>query len=658
MKKAIDKSNSYLAGNSSRLLRNLKITSLIAFLIGFIGNILIIGNFLDQIIYYYVLFILAVYLILCRLAFSDYEPTLIASLQRLPYSTDMNADIAAFATSNLIYIGPFIFLLGLISFLLTYRQFKVSVFAGPSSNHLLRILSKKFTAQHPLQSLILLIGGFISFFSVSVATGVSLAIPLLIIGFFIFYDFLKELANLFAMFIKRVYRIVDSQLTGEKKSSARAMAVENIPTKTENIERVVKSEHLYSVGETKLREKLKAKRTSTGSIALGLAVGLLIVLFYNSNQLFVSLIMLICFFLPALGKLAFLLFSVFADPKVVKYAFRRIFGIVPLFFGCSILVYFFLTLAGNPIDFIVSQLPPGGSRDTIRRVLTDLFGLNQPVPVQWANYIFHLLMGDMGISITTAQPVLVILSGRFFPTLELSILPLIFSVLLALPLGAKAAKKQYSTVDNGISFFSILGLSIPIFFFLVLFIGVFSLVLAWLPSLGNKVASVYALPVRLLYIQLWLRFFPAPTENNIVFELYDHLAHLIIPVVALTLLELALFVRLVRSGMLEEIQKDYVLSARASGFSESIVTRRAIRNVLIPLATFIGLTIGVALGGAPVTETVLSWPGLGSYATDSILKLDYTPVMGTTLLVALLIMLANLATDIIYSLIDPRIHLE
>ncbi len=599
--------------------RKAKILALLAMIFVIVGDVLVVDRVLAQLIYLYTLFILFIYTLLVRLFYPDYYNRLIQSLNNLPY-VELKPDLIAFARSYTINWGPIILLAGIIGVIMVYLSIKSNLWEKLSeSQSLVKLKQFYFYSKPPFTNIIVFSFSFVIFYLIGVVFDTQVALLLLVSFFGIVYEIFHSL-----------YHVGKKMLAREKEQEFWEMFL----------------------------SKRAAKYISVGSLLTGVVLGI-ITLFLTNDQGYATLLLVIGYFSIPIGRAVLSFIIQISDPKVTKYTIRRILGLIPLFVGTSIIVYALLVLAGNPVDLIVSQLPPGSSREKLRELYNNLFGFDQPIPVQWANYFFHFLLGDMGESIPfSGSKVFSVISERAIPTLELALIPLVLAVILSLPLGAISAKRQYSMTDNLVSIFSVIGLSIPVFFFLILLVGIFSVNLQLLPTLGNQSEISNVKNLNSLYIKLWVDLFGVPTENDVIFRVYDHLMHLFIPVVALTLLQLALYVRLVRSGMLEEIRKDYFLSGRASGFSEQIMTRRALKNVLIPLATFVGISVGASLGGAPLTETVMAWPGLGQYAIKSIASLDYPAVMATTLIVAIMIMLANLITDIVYSILDPRIRLE
>lgn len=345
--------------------------------------------------------------------------------------------------------------------------------------------------------------------------------------------------------------------------------------------------------------------------------------------------------------------SPFLDSRILRYSARRVLGMFPLLIGISIISYGLMAATGNPVDFIISRIPVGHNRDIIYQNLMRIYGLNAPVQSQWFNWFLHFIMGDLGNSIAGGGYVAEVIGDRVIPTLEISITPLFLALAVSIPLGIYSALKQYSWQDNAIALFVSFGLSIPVFLLIILCILAFAYYIPILPPSGRGTLIQTAVGVNVFYATVYFQTF---ISELFEWTFWDSLWHLILPIFAITIISLALYVRLIRSGYLEIIQQDYILSAQAYGFKDrTIIYRHALKNVLIPIVTYIGLSIGGLLGGAPLTETTLSWPGLGSYGIQAIQSYDYPVVMGLILTTAVLILIANLLTDIIYSVIDPRV---
>ncbi len=345
----------------------------------------------------------------------------------------------------------------------------------------------------------------------------------------------------------------------------------------------------------------------------------------------------------------------FIDDRVIRYTLRRFITIIPIFIGISIICYALLVTTGNPVELMLAQFQSPHGRAEYRELLTRIYGLDAPPQAQWFNWFFHFIMGDMGNSLFGGANVAEAIAVRIGPTLLISVFPLILTLLIAIPIGVYAGIKQYSLADNAISIFVAVGLSIPIFLFIIVLIILFSFYIPILPAGGMTLKEEIAQGVTTLYARAYFETF---IQQLFSWETWDLFFHLIIPVVAITTISLVLYVRLVRSGLLEVIRQDYILSAQAYGFTQrTIIWRHVLQNVMIPIITYIGLSIGGLLGGAPITETTLGWPGLGRYAVGRFIQYDYPVVMGIIMVTAVLILLANLFTDILYTIIDPRVSL-
>jgi ABC-type dipeptide/oligopeptide/nickel transport system permease component len=276
-----------------------------------------------------------------------------------------------------------------------------------------------------------------------------------------------------------------------------------------------------------------------------------------------------------------------------------------------------------------------------RAQLTAYYGLDQPLYVQFLKYIWELFQGNLGNSyaLRGGTAVTTLIGDYTWETFKLQLASLFLSLLIAIPIGITSARKQYSKLDVSVTTISILGTCIPVFYIGIVGILVFSYYLGWFPPFGAHT---------LLVEQYFL-------GNYFLDELW----HLIVPTAILTFATLAPVVLLVRSSMLEILRQDYILAARAGGLSErTVVYKHALRNALIPVVTYIGLYFGGMLAGAPITETVFNWPGVGRLYVQAVGKLDFPLIMGITVFITLMTLFANLITDITYAYIDPRIRIE
>lgn len=300
------------------------------------------------------------------------------------------------------------------------------------------------------------------------------------------------------------------------------------------------------------------------------------------------------------------------------YVIRRLLLAVPVLIGVSILVFSIVRfIPGDPARIIAGV---HASQEYVERVRQEHL-LDEPLYLQYSVYMSGVLRGDMGRSAFTRRPVTVELFERFPNTLMLTVAAMGIATILGMSAGIISATKRYSLFDNFTMLFALVGIAIPVFWLGLMFQLFFSVYLGWLPSSG---------------MGSW--------------------KHLILPAMTLGLATTALIARITRSSMLDVLGQDYINTARAKGLNEKIVVyKHALKNALIPVVTVMGLQFGILLGGAVLTETVFSWPGIGRLLVDSILTRDYTIVQGAVMLLALFFVIINLVVDIIYALLDPRI---
>ena len=312
------------------------------------------------------------------------------------------------------------------------------------------------------------------------------------------------------------------------------------------------------------------------------------------------------------------------------------------------------------ITFSLSHLVPADpavvalgdhATDSQINAFREKYGLNKPVSEQYRIYVTNLLQGDLGISLRTRRPVAADLRDFFPATFELSLTALLLSILIGIPTGVISATARNRLPDHIVRIASLIGGSVPIFWLGLILIGYFYGHLGWLPG-GARID----------------KFIPPPPFVTGLFTVDSLLAgnskafwssihHLILPALALGYFSTAIIARMMRSSMLEVLNNVYVLSARARGLRQRrVIWHHAVRNALIPTVTTIGVTFGSLLSGAVLTETIFSWPGLGRYATNSAINLDFPAVMGVTLLAALVYTTMNLIVDVGYHWLDPRIR--
>ncbi|MFK0684128.1 ABC transporter permease subunit [Ochrobactrum sp. BD67] len=331
-----------------------------------------------------------------------------------------------------------------------------------------------------------------------------------------------------------------------------------------------------------------------------------------------------------------------------RFIFNKLVYLVPTFIGITIVAFAFVrVLPGDPVLLMAGER--GVSPERHAELMAQL-GFDRPIWQQYLDYVWNLLHGDFGQSLVTKKPVLVEFFALFPATVELSICAIIVAILLGIPAGVIAAVKRGSWFDQGLMGVSLVGYSMPIFWWALLLIILFSGVLQWTPVSGR---------ISLLY------FFPPVTGFMLIDSLMSDqkgafvsaASHLILPTIVLATIPLAVIARQTRSAMLEVLGEDYVRTARAKGLPvRRVVGLHALRNAMIPVITTIGLQVGVLMAGAILTETIFSWPGIGKWMLDSIFRRDYPVVQSGLLLIAFIIMLVNLVVDLLYGLINPRIR--
>lgn len=314
--------------------------------------------------------------------------------------------------------------------------------------------------------------------------------------------------------------------------------------------------------------------------------------------------------------------------SMATYVLRRLVGLISVLIGISVVVFFLMKLI--PGDVAQAMLGLTARPEDVAR-LREALGLNEPIYVQYFKWLGQVLRGDFGISLQQRTEVLPYVLERFQNTLILTAAATLTSLVIGLPAGIISATRQYSLFDRVSMLLALFGNSMPAFWLGLMSILIFSLNLGWLPTSG-----------------MW----PVIGEQTPLVLL----KHLILPAVTLGAASAAITARITRSSMLEVIRQDYVRTARAKGLTERVIlTRHALGNALLPVLTVVSLQFGFLLGGAVLTETVFSWPGVGLALYNAISFRDYPVVQGGVLVVAIAFVLVNLATDLLYAVIDPRI---
>jgi ABC-type dipeptide/oligopeptide/nickel transport system permease component len=302
------------------------------------------------------------------------------------------------------------------------------------------------------------------------------------------------------------------------------------------------------------------------------------------------------------------------------YLLRRVYQAFLVFFVVSGIVFVILHISGDPLALLMPQDAPPSDIEEMRRSL----GLDKPLMIQYGLFLKNAVQGNLGVSYHHGQPALKLVLERLPASLELVITTLVISLLLAVPIGVLAASRRGTAIDRASLLGSLIGISAPPFWIGIAFILIFSVELQWLPSSGRGT---------------W--------------------AHLVLPATSLALYRLALFIRLIRAGMLDVMTMDFIRTARSKGVSEQkVIYKHALKNTLIPFVTIAGMQMGSLLAGAIVTEKVFAWPGMGRLFLDAIGVMDFPVIIAWTLVTATIFLTVNLAVDIIYVWLDPRIRHE
>lgn len=296
-------------------------------------------------------------------------------------------------------------------------------------------------------------------------------------------------------------------------------------------------------------------------------------------------------------------------------------------FGVTLIIFMLMHVSGDPVRLMYG---PNVPRETIEAKRKEL-GLDKPIYEQYFIWISKLLHGDLGRSIHVQDRVSNLIRARLGATLELTMVALLLTVFFSVPIGVVSAVKPYSWIDNVGRVFALFWVSMPYFWLGIILMLLFGVKLGLLPISGRG-GPIWSL---------------------------EGIRHLILPALTLGLPPMALFTRLVRSSMLEVTNEEYIRTARSKGLSEkTVIYRHALRNALIPVVTLLALRLPWLVGGAVITETVFSWPGMGRLLVDAVTQRDYPVVQGVVLILAVLVLLSNLAADVMYAYLDPRIRLD
>ena len=320
------------------------------------------------------------------------------------------------------------------------------------------------------------------------------------------------------------------------------------------------------------------------------------------------------------------------------YILHRVLISVPILLGISLVL--FLVAHSMPGDALAGLMPPemmlGGGAVAVSQRLREYYGLDKSLPAQYVIWLRELLKGNLGYSFATGEPVLTHILGKLPATIELTVTAMVFSLTVGTTLGITSAIKQYSWLDHVLTFLGFVWVSTPAFVFALLGLYLFYLKIPLFPLGGAA---------------------PIPIEGPV--GLLTLLHHLALPATVLGLEGVASYMRHTRSSLLEVLGQPYVVAARAKGLRERVVIlRHALRNALLPLITLAALKLPSVIGGAFILESVFNWPGMGRYGLMAISRRDYPVILGTNLLVAVFVLLSNLLADILYAVVDPRIHYQ
>ncbi|PIP91784.1 MAG: dipeptide ABC transporter permease DppB [Bdellovibrionales bacterium CG12_big_fil_rev_8_21_14_0_65_38_15] len=338
---------------------------------------------------------------------------------------------------------------------------------------------------------------------------------------------------------------------------------------------------------------------------------------------------------------------------MLRFILGKLGDLVPTLIGISILSFVLVRFVpGDPVMLLLGER---GADPAVYAQMKKDMGLDLPVWRQYINFATDAAQGDLGTSIISKRPVVKEFFDRFPATLELGVVALLFAIIIGIPLGIIAAVKRNSFYDYFLMGGSLLGYSMPIFWWGLVLILIFSVQLGWTPVSGRM--SV------MFYIEPWTGFMLIDTLTSEVRELdglapfWSALSHLILPAVAMGTIPLAVIARMTRSSMLEVLGEDYIRTAKAKGLSRyRTVAVHALRNALIPIVTIVGLMFGSIITGAILTETIFSWPGIGRWLVASINARDYPVIQGGVLFIATMIVIINVLVDLAYAVVNPKMR--
>jgi peptide/nickel transport system permease protein len=331
------------------------------------------------------------------------------------------------------------------------------------------------------------------------------------------------------------------------------------------------------------------------------------------------------------------------------YILKRLIQLIPVIIGVTIIAFSLIQIApGDPARTMLGQHATEKELNEIR----EKYGLDEPIYIQYGIWLNDVLHGDLGRSILTNNQVSDEIGERFPNTIELTIGAMLFAILIGGVAGVISASKQYSITDYTVMGVALFGISMPVFWLGIMLMLIFGVWLGWLP-IGGRIDL-------LIPFQRVTGFMVIDSIITGNFKAFvDIIRHLILPSIALGTIPMAMIARVTRSSMLEVLRQDFIRTERAKGLSENVVIyKHAVRNAMVPVVTVIGLNFGLLLAGAILTETVFSWPGVGRLVVEAVYERDYPLVVGCILIFAIIFVIVNLITDILYTYIDPRIKYE
>lgn len=338
--------------------------------------------------------------------------------------------------------------------------------------------------------------------------------------------------------------------------------------------------------------------------------------------------------------------------RMRTYIARRLLLLIPVLLGVSILVFTLTRVTGNPAAAYITEKTPPEAVEAIKEKLH----LNDPIYVQYFFWLGSMLQGDWGISKVNANKPVTESIAEFFPaTFELTMVSIIIAIIVGIALGTVSAVRRDKPIDHATRLMALSGVSLPVFVLALILQFIFYFHLGWFPY-GGRISDQFI-------IQDWTQytnFYLIDSLLNGKVDLFVDVAwHLVLPAVTLAFGTIAIITRMMRSSMLEVLGQDYIKTARSKGLPEKTVIRKhARRNALIPTTTIIGLAFGGLLAGAVLTETIFVWPGLGTWSVSALLQNDWASILGFTILIAIVFVLANLIVDVLYAYLDPRVRLE